>query len=1352
MLEKRFHESGRGQNNQEWSSIMCKYIISLLFVAALLLPTTSGVQAGTAQNPVDPGIAKTLEDGNIPSSNTRSLDAVRKVQFPKESSQRLATGRDGCQTVYYYDDTCTYGYAWPLPQDSSDWFAVRFTNDEVTACTLTVIRIKLFRPFMTGTPDLHVCVYDDDGFGLPGAPLASATVANNDLPPENFGWAEVDLSVYNIVFGAGTDFHIGITSIGGVGDTLYPLSDAGTGPYAGEDRSETHCPYDGLWYTLNSLYGVDFVFMFEAEMCCVTYASISGTKFHDENGNSVWEPGLGEGVLDNVTINLHGSLDAGGTVDLSTVTDAQGDYLFSGLTPGDYYVLEDVKSWWTAQTYPLTVFHTVADVQWGDNLTDYDFGNDTLCEGSVTSEICLHGTEDNFVGPETSYVSPSLLAWLQTQYDYITDFDQPADNQAFGHTFQDCWNDQCVVMGATLRIKLRGSAGGTSTDFLVLGDYDQPSIGRIWSMTIGDLDAYFGGDGVWNYNEVAEFTLDLANLPPRSWLPTNILAALQDGNLDIIVSDDTEVDFIEIEVELCCPDTCYADGDVNNDGMGLTTGDLSDLIAYLSGNGSAPVPPYSADLNGDGIIDGKDVQVYKNYFIYGMSVFAPYGGYPVMCPCDPILAPMAMYLHSIEGGGNRGPGEVIAGIPFIINIGLMNGTSDKLLQISNGIRFYSPNDATWEPVVYGYYEDFPAESFFDVVWSGDFSNTGSGADTVGFLLNATTLPGVNGYDDILLRLSTVAHLGQAGDTICIDSSFYPPDGDWQWQTASYTITPVWDGPHCFEILEYVYDTVLAYSTVLASFGTAELTENPDSSVTVSNLGDGGSDGVTLEFDETPTVIIGLSGPNDIPAGGAIGGFLIQYLDKCCWDPTDVHKDCLYLGTKCLDFHNCVAYGWPHPFGICEPAIAIGPIEYMRGPGNMRSLIVVPSGSDSATVYMDGYNDPAGFTLYVYEGGGLVDSVDCDAGTTIITGRTMPTAMSIGGMSAMTWASSMDFVIEGGGVLHGDELRSRPHSATRTSEMVSRAAVLGAGLSEFVISGVETIPCCQGIRGNVDGDPEDLIDISDLVYLVDYMFTGGSAPTCWEEANVDGNGLDDDSGIDISDLVYLVDYMFNGGPAPVSCGTTVKAGKAITRSSDISFDIDYADGVSTVVMNSSIDLRGIQLELKGTGPAPANLVGEHVDMIQGRDGWVVKVGLLDLDGGEIISADTREVVRFEGKYTLEAVIIADVNARSITPTIGTALKQTELPTVYTLSQNYPNPFNPSTSISFALPEAAEVRLEVFNLLGQRVTTLLNQRLEAGNHTAEWNSQNELGQTVASGIYFYRLETPRFTESKKMVLLK
>ncbi|UCG61206.1 MAG: VCBS repeat-containing protein [Candidatus Zixiibacteriota bacterium] len=89
----------------------------------------------------------------------------------------------------------------------------------------------------------------------------------------------------------------------------------------------------------------------------------------------------------------------------------------------------------------------------------------------------------------------------------------------------------------------------------------------------------------------------------------------------------------------------------------------------------------------------------------------------------------------------------------------------------------------------------------------------------------------------------------------------------------------------------------------------------------------------------------------------------------------------------------------------------------------------------------------------------------------------------------------------------------------------------------------------------------------------------------------------------------------------------------------------------------------------------------------------------------------------------------------------------VPRDFGLSQNYPNPFNPSTDISFGLPHASQVKLEVFNIMGQRITTLVNRQMEAGHHTVSFD-----GTKMASGIYLYRIQAGDFVESRKMILIK
>ena len=98
-----------------------------------------------------------------------------------------------------------------------------------------------------------------------------------------------------------------------------------------------------------------------------------------------------------------------------------------------------------------------------------------------------------------------------------------------------------------------------------------------------------------------------------------------------------------------------------------------------------------------------------------------------------------------------------------------------------------------------------------------------------------------------------------------------------------------------------------------------------------------------------------------------------------------------------------------------------------------------------------------------------------------------------------------------------------------------------------------------------------------------------------------------------------------------------------------------------------------------------------------------------------------------------------------------------PSEYELFQNYPNPFNPTTSIEFSLPVTADVELIIFNILGQKVSTLINEQQSAGYHSVMWNADDSNGIKLSSGIYFYMLKASgidgnEFQEIKKMVLLK
>jgi hypothetical protein len=145
-----------------------------------------------------------------------------------------------------------------------------------------------------------------------------------------------------------------------------------------------------------------------------------------------------------------------------------------------------------------------------------------------------------------------------------------------------------------------------------------------------------------------------------------------------------------------------------------------------------------------------------------------------------------------------------------------------------------------------------------------------------------------------------------------------------------------------------------------------------------------------------------------------------------------------------------------------------------------------------------------------------------------------------------------------------------------------------------------------------------------------------------------------------------------------------------------------------------------------------------------------------------------------KFNLEAIVVAlgPVSDADVIPLVltgmlydGTEIEGYDcvlirgLKTVFAASGggqfgliNHPNPFNPTTEISFNLPTSGNVTLEVFNVTGQRIATLIDEQLAAGVHATQWNGRNESGQSVSSGIYFYRLTVDDLAETRKMMLMK
>jgi hypothetical protein len=152
-------------------------------------------------------------------------------------------------------------------------------------------------------------------------------------------------------------------------------------------------------------------------------------------------------------------------------------------------------------------------------------------------------------------------------------------------------------------------------------------------------------------------------------------------------------------------------------------------------------------------------------------------------------------------------------------------------------------------------------------------------------------------------------------------------------------------------------------------------------------------------------------------------------------------------------------------------------------------------------------------------------------------------------------------------------------------------------------------------------------------------------------------------------------------------------------------------------------------------------------------------------GETFSIANQETKTFKRPFTLDAAwktsnctVVAFVQAQDTKTIVQAAVKnvidmvsdvrpENTVPEIFSLEQNYPNPFNPSTTIRYSLPNAAKVKLSLFDMLGKEIAQLVDEEQSAGWKEVEWNSMN-----MTSGVYFYRLTAGAFADTKKMTVVK
>lgn len=294
-------------------------------------------------------------------------------------------------------------------------------------------------------------------------------------------------------------------------------------------------------------------------------------------------------------------------------------------------------------------------------------------------------------------------------------------------------------------------------------------------------------------------------------------------------------------------------------------------------------------------------------------------------------------------------------------------------------------------------------------------------------------------------------------------------------------------------------------------------------------------------------------------------------------------------------------------------------------------------------------------------------------------------------------------------------------------------------------------------GDVSSDL--VVDVQDAVGMVSYILGIFSLNT----RQLDAADVNRDLSVDVGDLIGIINIILGrpigapplpGGPPLASVEISTEE---VTSSSTVSILANLLVPVAGAQLLISYDPTELTFHIPQKVERSKNLILEYRDDKNGN----LKVLLYSFSGATISTGEgkilTLPVTLKTGdpdklNLKLKRVVLADEKA----VVIPIAEAQGVIPRSFSLSQNYPNPFNSNTIIKFEITgtsgEAVQASLKVYNILGEKVKTLFDEAKYPGNHSVTWDGTNERGEKVSSGVYLYRLTTGKYSETKKMTLLK